>query len=100
MGISYKDVYSPDGQGLNLFDRVNIGTVTVTCPAAATSAAATVTVTWGEPLMTPYFVKASPIEDAVYYFTARTTLGCMMTVTSRLATNTLAGGQVEVLFIS
>jgi hypothetical protein len=100
MGISYKDVYSPDGAGMNLFDRVNIGTVTAIYPSAATAASATVTVTWGEPLMTPYFVIMSPIEDSTHFFTAKTALGCMLTVNARLATSTLAGGSVEILLIS
>lgn len=101
MGIAYHTQYSPDGAGLNLFDRVVTGTVTATYGAGASSgAASTVTVTWGEAVVTPYTVLMSPVEDCTYFFTSKTPTSCVLNVAPRLAASTLAGGVVEVLLVS
>jgi hypothetical protein len=100
MGIAYHNVYAPDGAALNLFDRVTLGTVTVTYPAATAGASSTIVATWNEPIVTGYTALISPIEDCTYFISARTTTSCLLTVNARLATNTLSGGAVELLLIS
>lgn len=100
MGISYHNVYTPDGVGTNLFDRIVLGTVTAVYPAAATSASSTIAVTWGEPIPTPYAVLMSPVEDCTYFVSSKTTVGFVLNVNARIAANTLAGGSVECLILS
>jgi hypothetical protein len=101
MGIAYHTTYAPDGTALNLFDRVNLGTVTavygVGASAGATVAAA---VTWSEPLALPYCAIPSLIEPSSYFITSRTPLGFSLVLTPALTTATLAGGSVEILLIS
>jgi len=101
MGIPYHTTYSPDGAGLNLFDRVNLGTVTaVYGPGASAGATVTAAVTWSEPLALPYCAIPSLIEPSSYFITSRTTVGFSMVITPALAAATLAGGSVEILLIS
>lgn len=101
MGIAYHTLYSPDGAALNLFDRVVLGTVTATYGAGTTTGVSTaVAVTWSEPIATPYFAVASPIEDAAYFVSGRTNTGLTLTATPRVGTTTLAGGSVEILILS
>lgn len=100
MGIAYHNFYSPDGLGLNLFDRAIVGTATAVYPAAATSASSTIAVSWTEPVPTPYAVIMSPIEDSTYFITSKTTVGFTLNVNARLSASTLAGGSVELFIIS
>lgn len=101
MGIAYHTMYAPDGAGLNLFDRVVTGTVTAVYAAGvSTGAASTVAVTWSEPIVTPYTVLMSPVEDCTYFVTAKTTVGFTLNVNSRLATGTLTGASVECFILS
>lgn len=101
MGIAYHTIYSPDGAGLNLFDRVVAGTVTAVYPTGATSGGAvTLAVSWSEPVVTPYTLLMSPIEDCTYFFTSKTAIGCVLNVNPRLATASLTGGSVEILILS
>lgn len=101
MGISYHSLYTPDGAGVNLFDRLVAGTVTATYPSGASAGvASTVAVTWGEPVPTPYTVLVSPVEDSTYFITSKTATSCILNVAPRLAASTLAGGTVEVLLFS
>lgn len=100
MGIAYHTIYTPDGAGTNLFDRVVVGSVTAVYPAATAGATSTIAVTWGEPIPTPYAALISPIEDCTYFVSARTTVGCVLNVLPRLAANTLAGGSVELFILS
>lgn len=101
MGIAYHTLYAPDGVGLNLFDRVNFGTVTATYGAGTTTGLTTaVAVTWSEPIATPYFASVSPIEDASYYISGRTSTGLTLNAIPRVATTTLVGGSVEILLVS
>ena len=100
MGIAYHTIHAPDGAGLNLFDRVTIGTITAVYPSAATSVTSTLAVTWSEPVATPYTVILSPIEDCTYFITNKTTVGFTLNVSPRLAANALAGGSVEILLLA
>jgi hypothetical protein len=101
MGLAYHDLYSVDGQLLNTFDRAYFGTVTVTYAAGGgAGSAVTATVSWTEPVPTPYCAIMSPVEDCTYFISAKTTLGFTLNVLPRLAANTLAGGTVEILIVS
>lgn len=101
MGIAYHTLYAPDGAALNLFDRAILGTVTATYGAGTTTGVATaVAVTWSEPIVPTYFAAVSPIEDAAYYITGRTTTGLTLNAVPRVLATTLTGGSVEILLIS
>lgn len=101
MGIAYHSIYSPDGAGLNLFDRAVVGTLTaVYTVGASAGAASTIAVAWTEPVPTPYAVVMSPVEDSTYFITAKTTVGFTLNVAPRLAASTLAGGSVELIILS
>jgi hypothetical protein len=100
VGIAYHTIHAPDGAGLNLFDRVTIGTITAVYPAAALTVTSTLAVSWTEPVATPYTAIMSPIEDCTYFITNKTTVGFTLNVNARLATNTLAGGSVEILLLA
>lgn len=101
MGIAYHTMYAPDGTTPNLFDRLIVGNLTAVYPAGvSTGAASTVAVTWGEPVVTPYTVLMSPVEDCTYFVTSKTTVGFTLNVNSRLATGTLTGASVEIFILS
>lgn len=100
MGIAYHTLYAPDGVGLNLFDRAIVGTVTAIYPSVGAGSLSSVAVSWTEPVITPYALVMSPIEDCTYYFTNKTALGCTLNVLPRLAANTLSGGSVEIIMQS
>lgn len=101
MGIAYHSFYSPDGLGLNLFDRAVVGTITAVYPSGATSGgASTLAVTWSEPVPTPYTVLMSPIEDSTYFVTSKTTVGFTLNVNPRLAISQVTGGSVELFILS
>lgn len=101
MGIAYHTTYAPDGTALNLFDRVVLGTVTAVYGAGTTTGTPTaVAVTWAEPIPTPYAAIASPIEDAAYFISGRTSTGFTLTATPRVLATTLTGGSVEIVIIS
>jgi len=100
MGIAYHTLYAPDGAALNLFDRATFGTVTAVYGAGATGAATAVAVTWSEAIATPYYASVSPIEDASYFISGRTSTGLTLNAVPRVATTSLAGGSVEILLIS
>lgn len=101
MGIAYHTIYAPDGAGLNLFDRVVAGTVTAVYPAGtSTGATSVIAVVWNEPVITPYTVLMSPVEDCTYFVTAKTTVGCTLNLNPRLATGTLTGASVECFILS
>lgn len=101
MGIAFHTMYSPDGAGLNLFDRAVVGTLTAVYPVGVSAGAtSTIAVTWTEPVVTPYAVVMSPIEDSTCFFTSKTTVGFTLNVAPRLATATLAGGSVELIILS
>jgi hypothetical protein len=99
MGIAYHTIHAPDGAGLNLFDRVTIGTVTAVYPSATAGATSTLAVTWNEPVALTYTAIMSPIEDCTYFITNKTTVGFTLNVNPRLAANTLGGGSVEILLL-
>lgn len=101
MGIAYHTLYTPDGAGVNLSGQVDIGTVTATYPATTTTGASTaVTLTWNEPIPTPYVALATPVEASAIYFTSPTTKSVVMNVIPLLGTATLNGGTTEVLLLS
>lgn len=101
MGIAYHTLYTPDGAGTNLFDRITLGTVTAVYPAAtATGALTTIAVSWTEPVPTPYTVLMSPVEDCTYFITSKTTVGFTLNLNSRLLTGTLTGASVECFILS
>lgn len=108
MGIAYHTTYSPDGAGMNLFDRVVLGTVTAVYPSGVSAgAASTLAVTWTEPVPTAYTALMSPIENSSYFITSKTTTGFTLNVVPTptvagtvVSVGTLAGGSVEILLIS
>jgi hypothetical protein len=98
MGIAYHTLYSADGTILNIADRAYLGTITVVYGSSSGTAAITpVVVTWTEPIPMPYTVIASPIENATYWFTSKTTIGFTL---NAVGTASLVGGSMEVLIIS
>ena len=101
MGVAYHTLYAPDGAPVNLFDRVVLGTITVTYAAAASSGASVATtVTWGEPILGPYAVFVSPTEDSTYFVTGKAATSLTLTMAPRLVSASLTGGNVELLLIS
>jgi hypothetical protein len=95
-------MYAVDGlNGYNVADRIYTGNVDVTYIAGASSGASVATtVTWTEPVPTPYGVYPSPVEDSRIYFTSKTTTSFVMTVVPGLGTATLAGGVVPCMIIA
>lgn len=101
MGIAYHNLYVADGTGLNVADRVFLGTVTAIYAAGGgAGAASTIAVTWTEAVPVPYTAVMSPVEDCTYFISAKTNLGFTLNVLPRLAANTLAGGTVKLLIVS
>jgi hypothetical protein len=100
VGVAYHTLYTPDGAGVNLADRIVIGSVTVTYASGSAGAAVTTAVSWAGRIPTPYTLLMSCVEDCTYYATSRTYTSLSLVVAPRLAANSLAGGTVELLFIS
>lgn len=100
MGVAYHTVYTPDGAAVNLFDRVTLGLISVTYPAGTTTGvAATIPVTFGEPIATPYWAQESKIESSTSIITGRTSMGFTLTITPG-TTSTLGGGTISILVVS
>ena len=100
MGIAYHTTYSPDGAGLNLFDRAIVGTVTAVYGAVTSGGTAVVAVTWSEPIPTPYWAGEAKIESSSSIITNKTSTGFTLTITPSPSTSTLAGGSIEILLVS
>lgn len=100
MGVAYHSVYVPDGLGLNLSGVITMGTATATYASQSAGVTSTIAVTWTEPVVTPYCILPSMVEDATWFITSKTTLGFTLNIFPRLAANSLAGGTVEILVIS
>lgn len=90
--------------GLNNFartDRVFLGMQSVAFAAgAAAGDSVTATVTWNEPLPTTYEVFFAPQADIAAYVSAPTALGFTVNVQPRLATETIAAGNIGVLVVA
>lgn len=102
MGIAFHTNYAVDGlNGFKAFDRLYFGKIDVVYAAGggAGSLVAT-TVTWSEPVPTPYAVLTGAVEDSAAYVTSKTALSFVLNVVPRLAANTLAGGTATCIVVA
>jgi hypothetical protein len=102
MGLSYHNMYAADGlEYFQVADRIYFGTqdVVYTSAAGAGSAVST-TVSWTEPVPTPYAVFVSPVEDSAYYITSKTTTSFVLNMTPRTAALSLAGGTAVCVIVA
>ncbi len=84
------------------YDRTILGVQEGVANAAGGSAGAAVTVavSFGNELPPSYVVVVNPGQDATWYVSAKTSNGFSVTLTPRLATNTLAAGTFDVLVVA
>jgi hypothetical protein len=95
MGIAFHTQYAVDGlNGFQTLDRIYVGSVAVTYTSGSAGATVTATVTWTEPVPTPYRVFFDPPEQADAWATSRTALGFTLNVAPSTAALSLAGGSM------
>lgn len=97
MGLPFHTVYTADGLGVNVADRIYAGSVTVTYASTSGTATATVAVSWSEPVPTPYVALPTMVEKANAWITSPTALGFTFNIAGLAS---LSGGTVEVLIFS
>lgn len=98
MGVPFHTLYAADGMLPNVADRFYAGTISITYTSTSGAATGTaVVVTWTEPVPTPYTVLASPIENMVWWITAKTTTGFTFNYQGIVS---LSGGSIECLVLS
>jgi hypothetical protein len=98
MGIDVHTVEVPDGSvPLNNQDRVLLARLSVAIIAGAAEGDSVVTAVTGLVLPPSYAAFAAPEQDAVGFVSAKTGSGFTLTVNPRLATETVAAGNVDVL---
>ena len=101
MGQDVHTVEVPNGfVPLNNPDRVLLGRLSVAIVAGAAASDSVVTNVTGLDLPPSYAAFALPEQDAVAFVTAKTNSGFTLTVNPRLATETVASGNVDVLIFA
>jgi len=101
MAFELHTVEVPNGlDGFSRSDRAILGLVSIPYGAGAAAASVTATVTFAEPLQTPFDVFFSASADVTAYVTAQTPLSFTVSVQPRVATNALAAGTIGALIVN
>jgi hypothetical protein len=101
MAFEMHTVEVPSGlDGFSRSDRAILGLVSIPYPAEAAGTSASVTITFAEPLQTPFDVFFSASADVTAYVTAQTPLSFTVSVQPRLAANPLVAGTIGALIVN
>jgi len=92
----------PDGAVPQLEDRVVVGALANVANGAGSGAGAALAVplTGFDDLPANYAVLVNPGQDATWYVSAKSATGFTVTLTPRLAANTLAAGSFDVVVVA
>lgn len=101
MAIDKRTTAVLDGSSATFTDRTILGISIGLANAAGGGAGAAVTtaVTFAEQLPPTYTVLVQPNQDATAFVTSKTSNGFSVTLTPRLAANTLAAGTFDVVLL-
>ncbi len=98
MSFESHTISAPDGAKPQLNDRAVLGSLIGVANGAGGGAGAAVTVAVsGLKLPPKYAVVVNPGQDATWFVSAKTAAGFSVTLTPRLAANTLAAGTFDVV---
>jgi hypothetical protein len=101
MAIELHTVEVLDGSNIQANDRLILGNFqdVVNGAGAGAGQAVTVAVAFSKPITANYSVLVNPQQDATWFVSGMTAAGFNVTLTPRLAANTLAAGHFDVVVV-